>query len=99
LKNCREHAELDLSINFKNFGKNFQIDILAIKISFPEYFFPAIFMDISTLPGIYNCSRDKAYFALRFLLCSTSGPGDRGYTEGEGSPGYIKTPDYEYIIH
>jgi hypothetical protein len=86
LKNCREHAELDLSINFKNFGKNFQIDILDIKISFPEYFFPATFMDISTLPGIYNCSLDKAYFALRILLCSTSGPGD-GVYRGVGIPG------------
>ena len=80
MKNCREHAELDLSINFKKFEKFFQIDILAIKISFPEYFFPVTFMDISTLPGIYYCSREKAYFALRIPLCNTAGPVDRGYT-------------------
>ena len=99
MKNCREHAELDLSINFKNFGKIFQIDILAIKISFPEYFFPATFVDISTLPGIYNCNRDKAYFALRIPLCSTSGPGDRGYTGGRDPRDTSKHHDYEYIIH
>ena len=56
-------------------------------------------MDISTLPGIYNCSRDKAYFALKFLLCNTAGPGDRGYTGWGGSPGYIKRTDYVYIIY
>ena len=39
-------------------------------------------MDIFTLPSIYNCKRDKAYFALRILLCSTSGLGDGGIPGG-----------------
>jgi len=65
MKTCREHDEFDLSINIKNFGKKFQIDILAIKISFPEYFFPSIFVDISTLPGIYKCNRDKSIFCFK----------------------------------
>ena len=63
LKNCREHAELDLSISFKNFGKNFQIDIFAIKISFPEYFFDSIIEYISTLSSIYNCNRYEIFTA------------------------------------
>ncbi len=67
MKNCREHSELDLSISFKNFGKNFQIDILSIKISFPEYFFDSIIECISTQPGIYYCKRDK-HFLLEEIL-------------------------------
>jgi hypothetical protein len=87
LKNCREHAELDLSINLKKIGKIFQIDILAIKISFPEYFFDSNIEYISTQPGIYYCKRDKhilleEILSVAPLACRPGGPA------GERSPGY-----------
>ena len=53
MKTCREHAELDLSINLKNFGNFFKIDILAIKISFPEFFFFMIMWSEQNQSGIY----------------------------------------------
>jgi hypothetical protein len=72
MKTCREHAELDLSINFKNFGKFFKIDILAIKISFQEYFFLTTFKDISTLPEIYYWKRARLILLEEIFTLSTA---------------------------
>ena len=87
MKNCREHAELDLSISFKNFGKNFQKEILAIKISIPEYFFDPNIEYISTQPGIYYCKRDK-HILLEEILSVAPLAWETGGPAGERSPGY-----------
>jgi hypothetical protein len=86
MKTCREHSELDLSINFKNFGKFFKIDILAIKISFLEYFFVSIIEYISTQPGIYYCKQDK-HILLKEILFVAPLPWQTRGTPGEGSQG------------